>query len=126
MTLYSDINQYSPTQTELVHNLDSIYQSIGNILGTPRNTRLFLPEFGSTLEDLLFEPMDEETVSSLYDAIVLAIQEWEPRVTLDYGKSSITPNYEQHTYSVSLTFTVKGLSDTTFYTYGGTLHARTR
>jgi len=122
MALYSDINQYSPTSTALVTDLDSIYQSIGNILSTPKNTRLFRPEFGSSIENLLFEPMDDETVASLYDTIILAIQQWEPRVILDYSKSNITPDYDKHVYYVELTFRVRGLTDTTFYTYTGTLN----
>lgn len=126
MALYSDINQYSPTNIALVTDLNSIYQSIGNILSTPKNTRLFRPEFGSSIENLLFEPMDEETVASLYDTIILAIQRWEPRVTLDYSKSNITPDYDKHVYYVELTFTVRGLTDNTFYTYAGTLYQGNR
>jgi phage baseplate assembly protein W len=122
MAIYSDVNQYSPTQRALVSDLDSIYQSIGNILGTSLRSRFFLPEFGSAIEELLFEPMDELTVAALYDTIVIAIQKWEPRVDLDYSKSSITPDYDKHTYYVSLTFTVRGLSDSDFYTYSGTLY----
>jgi uncharacterized protein len=121
MAIYSDINQYSPTKTTLVADLDSIYQSIGNILSTPKNTRLFRPDFGASIENLLFEPMDEETVSSLYDTIILAIQQWEPRVILDYSKSGITPDYDKHIYYVNLTFQVRGLTNTTFYKYSGTL-----
>lgn len=121
MALYSDINQYSPTSVALVTDLNSIYQSIGNILSTPQNTRLFRPDFGSSIENLLFEPMDEETVASLYDTIILAIQKWEPRVSLDYAKSNITPDYDKHVYYVELTFTVRGLTDNNFYTYAGTL-----
>lgn len=126
MALYSDINQYSPTNIALVTDLNSIYQSIGNILSTPQNTRLFRPEFGSSIENLLFEPMDEETVSSLYDTIILAIQKWEPRVSLDYAKSNITPDYDKHVYYVELTFTVRGLTDNNFYTYAGTLYQGNR
>jgi phage baseplate assembly protein W len=65
--------------------------------------------------------MDEETVASLYDTIILAIQKWEPRVSLDYAKSNITPDYDKHVYYVELTFTVRGLTDNNFYTYAGTL-----
>lgn len=123
MPIYSDINQASPTQTNFVENLGSIYQSINNILSTRKNTRLFLPEFGSEIENLLFEPMDEQTASLIYDAVVVAIQQWEPRVSLHYGRSYIRPNYDTYTYDVMLTFTVKGLDDQTFYTYGGTLQS---
>lgn len=126
MPLYSDVNQFTPKKTELVYDLQSIYQSIGNILATPKNTRLFLPEFGSTIEDLLFEPMDAQTEASLYDAIVIAIDEWEPRVSLDYSKSSVTANYDEHRYDVLLTFKVRGLTDTNFHTYAATLYTGER
>lgn len=121
MPIYSDINQTSPTQTNFVNDLDSIYQSIQNILATRKGTRLFLPEFGSELEDLLFEPMDETTVMRIYNYIVLAIQKWEPRVSLHYGRSYVKPNYDNYTYDITLTFRVHGLDENTFYTYGGTL-----
>lgn len=121
MPLYSDVNQFSPTNQALNYDLQSIYQSITNILATPKNTRLFLPEFGSTIENLLFEPMTEETAASLYDTIIIAIQQWEPRVTIDYARSSVTPDYDNYTYHVFLTFKVNGLSDIDFHTYAGTL-----
>lgn len=121
MSIYSDINQFSPTKRSLSNDLDSIMQSISNILATPKNTRLFLPEFGSAIENLLFEPMDEITAASLYDTIIIAIEEWEPRVILDYARSSVTPEYDKHAYHIYLVFRIKGLTDINFYTYTGTL-----
>ena len=121
MPIYSDVNQYTPTKQALAEDISSIYQSLGNILSTPTNTRLFLPEFGSNLENLLFELMSPETEASIYDSIIIAIQRWEPRVTIDYAQSSVVPVYEEYKYEVRLTFTINGLSDTNFYTYSGTL-----
>jgi len=123
--LYSDFNQTAPTQDPLVRDLDSIYQSISNILSTRKNTRLFLPEFGSEIEDLLFEPLDELTAKAIYDAVVVAIQRWEPRVTIDYSRSYVTPDYEKYLYNVSLTFSVKGLDSNNFYVFGGILRRNT-
>ena len=121
MPIYSDINQVSPIKTSLVYDIDAIYQSITNILSTRKNTRLFLPEFGSELENLLFEPMDRVTVARLYDFVIVAIERWEPRVNLDYSRSSITPNYDQHVYDVVLTFQINGLEDRNYYVFGGVL-----
>ena len=121
MPIYSDINQVDPTKRSLVYDLDSIYQSIGNILSTRKGTRLFLPEFGSNIEDLLFEPMDDITASKLYDFVIEAIERWEPRVQLDYGRSSVTPNYDKYLYDVTLSFRVLGLEENNYYTFGGVL-----
>jgi phage baseplate assembly protein W len=120
--IYSDLNQFTPTQKVLVEDLDSIYQSISSILSTPKNTRLFLPEFGSEIEAILFEPMDEITTNRLYDYIIEAIERWEPRVRLDLAKSSVVANYEQHTYNVVLNFVVLGLDDNLMYQYVGLLN----
>ena len=122
MAIYSDANQFSPTKIPLSEDLDSIYQSIGNILSTPYNTRLFLPEFGSQLENILFEPMDITTQDQLQDFIIQAIERWEPRVKLVYGKTGVVADYENHTYRVSLTFRVLGLDDNQFFKYVGILN----
>lgn len=64
----------------LVSDKESIEQSIKTILTTPKGTRLLLPEFGSRLEELLFEPNDEVVKSLARLFIFEAIRDWEKRV----------------------------------------------
>jgi uncharacterized protein len=59
-----------------------IKSSIYNILSTKKGERVFLPEFGSNLQSLLFEPMDNITRKIAQNIITEDIQRWEPRVTL--------------------------------------------
>jgi len=113
-TVYSDLNQVDPTDDQQVVDISSIYQSIGNILSTPIGTRLFVPEFGSELEMLLFEPMDDITEAKIYDAVVEAIQRWEPRVLVDYGKTTVEADEDNHTYTITISFIIVGLSDQSF------------
>ena len=54
MSIYTDINQYTPTAQVLLTNIESIYQSLNNILTTKPGERVFNPEFGGELDDLLF------------------------------------------------------------------------
>lgn len=119
MALYSDLNQTTPTVNPLVVGENSIYQSITNILSTPTYTRLFMPTFGSDLETLLFDPMDEITVAKLYDAIVEAIGRWDDRIIIDYKESNITPIYEENKYEVLLVFRISGIDEV--YEYKGEL-----
>lgn len=119
MAIYSDLNQSTPTTNPLVHGIDSIYQSITNILSTPTNTRLFNPEFGSELETLLFDPMDDITVSKLFDAIVEAVVKWDSRIAIDYSESNITPVYEENKYEILLVFRIGGVEEV--YEYRGEL-----
>lgn len=121
MPIYSDLNQYTPTEKALVEDLESVYQSIGNILMTPKGTRLFNPEFGSDVEALLFEPMDELTAIKLYDTAIFSIEKWDTRVKIDYGSSTITPDYPNRCYDVVLFFNVVGIESQFDLTYTGTL-----
>jgi phage baseplate assembly protein W len=111
MSLYSDLNQSTPKTNPLVYGADSIYQSITNILSTPTHTRLFQLEFGSDIETLLFEPMDEIIVIKLYDAIVDAINKWDDRVSVSYNESSVTPIYEENKYELLLIFKISGFDE---------------
>ncbi len=106
--IYSDLSR-TPESQELAKNLDSVYQSLHNILSTRKGERLFLPDFGCDLDDALFELMDDDTAFLIYEIVLEAISKWEPRVTLQTSK--VIPNYDTHSYDVTLVFTVAGFKD---------------
>lgn len=114
MAIYSDINQYNPTKNSILYDFESIKQSIHNILDTKPTQRLFNPEFGAQISDLLFEVMDEITEIRIKSFIIDAINRWEPRVTMDFANSTVTAIYEENKYDVTLSFKIKGIEDETF------------
>ena len=59
---------------------ETIKESIYTLLSTEKGSRFMLPEYGSRLSELLFEPNDE-IVKDLLEVFVLeAIEEFENRV----------------------------------------------
>ena len=62
--------------------LERIYQSIIAILSTMLGERVFLPEFGSRLHELIFEPNDDilADLAKLY--IRDALAKWEKRINV--------------------------------------------
>ena len=65
-----------------LEGLDHLRQSIADILSTPIGTRVGRREYGSLLADLVDQPMNALGRMRLMAATALAIQRWEPRVTL--------------------------------------------
>lgn len=111
MITYSDLNMTDPTTEgkELVVDLDSIRQSIILILSTRRGERLFLPEFGNRLEDFLFEPITDSTAFSMLATLAEDVNRWEPRVSVNFGKSKITADPDAGSFDIELVVTVKGM-----------------
>ena len=109
--LYSDVNpdvgKTSPY--ELVRNEDSIQKSVLTILGTRKNTRPFRRHFGSFLQDLLFDPMDDFTGERIKTEIIRSIEEWEPRVTMTSSK--VLPDYDKQLYYVELNYIIPTLNN---------------
>ena len=62
--------------------VDVINQSIRLILGTRIGERYNNNEFGSNINDLIFEPNDLILKDLLYYSIVTALQRWEKRITI--------------------------------------------
>src|SRR5881394_3920291 len=62
---------------------DNIRDAIRIILGTERNERLRLPEFGAGLERYLFEPNTVATRHQLQERILRALAAWEPRIAVE-------------------------------------------
>ena len=65
-----------------VKDATSVKRGISNILMTENNERLFQPEVGSGLKNLLFEPMTDLTTQLLEDEVRSAIDAWENRAQL--------------------------------------------
>jgi phage baseplate assembly protein W len=52
------------------------------ILGTVPGERLMLPEFGSNLPLLVFEPNDELLVREVQEETAAALQRWDPNIVV--------------------------------------------
>ncbi len=59
-----------------------IQQSLLLILGTSQGERVMSPDFGSRLQELLFEPNNTATRGRAVKLVTEAITKWEPRVDL--------------------------------------------
>lgn len=67
---------------------DHTRQSISKILNTPIGARVMRRDFGSDLPDLVDAKMTRRNVLALYSSAATAIQKWEPRFRMRFGKVS--------------------------------------
>lgn len=70
----------SIAMTQGVADIDS---AIRMILTTAPGERLMRPHFGCKIWELLFEPINANTLGLMGEAVREAIGRWEPRVVLD-------------------------------------------
>jgi phage baseplate assembly protein W len=61
----------------------NIREAIRIILGTDRDERLRLPEFGGGLKRYLFEPNTVATRHQIGERILRALAAWEPRIAVE-------------------------------------------
>ena len=66
-------------RASIIGGYSIIEQSIMDILSTPVGTRLFLPEYGSRLHEMLFEPNDEVLLGIGRMLISESLAKWEQR-----------------------------------------------
>jgi phage baseplate assembly protein W len=81
--------------------------NLRNLLQTIPGERLGIPEYGSRLHHLLFEPMDEELYSKIEDEIRDSVRKWLPYLEIkkiDVYKSATYDNY----VNVSIEFNLVG------------------
>ena len=62
---------------------EDVESSLRMVLATAPGERLMRPLFGCRIWDLLFEPINANTVGLMTEAVREAVGRWEPRVELD-------------------------------------------
>lgn len=82
--IYSDVNLDlgAASSYELLYNGDAVMRSILTILTTRRGTRPFRRTFGSSLMELLFDPLDDVTAKRIRTQLLRDIAANEPRVAI--------------------------------------------
>ena len=82
----------------------SVKRGIKNILLTSPFERLFQPEVGSGIENILFEPMTPLTEQRLSDACRDAIEAWEKRASVI--DITVIPEEDYNRYRVAIKFSI--------------------
>ena len=70
----------SIAMTNGAHDLDS---SIRMVLATAPGERLMRPRFGCRIWELLFEPINANTMGLMSVAVRYALGQWEPRIVVE-------------------------------------------
>lgn len=83
-------------------NENAVVASVRNIILTQYGERRFNPLFGANIRGLLFDPADEITASAIRNEIVVAIENFEQRVKLDYVE--VTPDPDRNRFAVTIRF----------------------
>ena len=88
----------------------SVKRGIKNVLLTAPFERLFQPEFGSGIKNILFEPMTPLTEQRLSDACADAIEAWEKRASVI--NISVISEEEYNRYRVAIKFNINNSLET--------------
>lgn len=101
---YSDISKTGSNPKDL----DSISESIDNIMKTRIGERPFNRAFGSRIEDYLFKPLSFSIGRLILSEIISSVSKWEDRVEL-LPETNVSINPDTRKYSVVILVKVKGL-----------------
>ena len=120
-SLYSDFHlDFTPHPNSgditTLFDINSIKQSVKNLILTNKGERPFNPRLGSNVRGLLFEPADPFTALDIKEAIKETINNYEPRVKL--LDVTVKDNSDANRYRVEIEFqilTTLETGDVSFY-----------
>jgi phage baseplate assembly protein W len=67
----------------MTNGAEDLDRSIRVVLATAPGERVMRPEFGCRIWDLLFEPINANTLGLMAQSVREAVAQWEPRVDVD-------------------------------------------
>jgi phage baseplate assembly protein W len=94
----------------MTRGAEDLDASMRVILSTAPGERLMRPQFGCRIWDLLFEPVNFNTLGQMAEAAGEAIAQWEPRV--DVLGIECTPDaYDAYLVNIDITYRVRATND---------------
>lgn len=90
--------EYQENGTFKITDIELVKLDILNHIFTRRGERVRMPTFGTSVPDLVFEPLDDETIENLESELRLVF-DYDPRVEL--LNLQVTPNYDLNSVTAS-------------------------
>ena len=94
----------------MTRGLSDLDSSIRVVLSTAPSERLMRPKFGCAIWDLLFEPINANTMGLMAVAVRNALGQWEPRVDVEDVVVSPDPTADGKV-DIAITYVVKATND---------------
>jgi len=87
-------------------SVDQIKADLLQLLLTNPGERVMLPDFGVPLRKFIFDQSDETTLIQIKQAVIDAIEKWEPRVEIENIQvtSGNESENEDHAIYINITF----------------------
>ena len=86
-----------------ITNEVAIRRSLSNLINTPKGTRPFMPDYGSSVKKYLFSRNGAFTLYELRNSLKIDIEKYEKRITL----KDIKVNYSDDGFDIKLEYTIK-------------------
>ena len=94
--LHPDLKIGADGDIKLVTNVEAVYASLENILLTILGSRVMLRRFATNPHTLLFEAIDNEHLKTVFlNDFKTSIEQWEPRVKVDYLDIQSSPDRQE-------------------------------
>ena len=94
----------------LTTGAEELVSAMRMILSTAPGERVMRPKFGCAIWDLLFEPINANTMGLMAVAVYEALGQWEPRIVVD--DVAVKPDDADHgRVSIDIAYRVKTTND---------------
>jgi phage baseplate assembly protein W len=84
--------------------------SIIMVLSTAKGERLMRPQFGCTIWDQLFDPVNANTLGRMAQGVRDALSQWEPRIEVEEVEVTADPERQERVL-IGITYRVKTTND---------------
>lgn len=92
--------EFQKNKTFALYDVESVKMDLLNHIFTRKGERLNMPEFGTLIPELVFEPLTDDMVEELQEELE-AVFEYDPRVEM--VNLVINPLYDQNRVEVQVT-----------------------
>ncbi len=93
----------------LVGGVEEIQRSMAMVLSTAPGERPFRPAFGCSIWELLFEPIDANTLGLMQMYVRQALRHWEPRITVEDVRT--TPRNDVGAVDIEISYLIRTTND---------------
>lgn len=91
--------EHSGNNTFILTDIQLVERNLMNHIFTKKGSRVMMPKFGSIIPELLFEPMDEDTIFRCKTEVEKVVN-YDPRIKLN-GMIA-TPLYDSNVLNITL------------------------